>query len=163
MLKKIKNVIIRPRDRGGRVKLFRLKQVIFKSETQEILATRVTDGSQRKKTRTGGCPIRYLMAGQITFTGKSKHKILRTGLLFIHNGFRFIIRRFRKVLDTFICVLSTKVCFVLTVSTCCTVHMFIFGFGCNNFLFAGKGSGRKTSILAGRVTGRLEIYPKPGL
>ena len=103
------------------------------------------------------------MAGQITFTPKSKYKLHRTGLLLIHNGFRFIIRRFRKVLDTFICVLSTKVCFVLTVSTCCTVHMFIFGFGCNNFLFAGKGSGRNTSILAGRVTGRIEIYPKPGL
>ena len=40
------------------------------------------------------------------------------------------------------------------------VNMSICGVGCNNIFLAGKGSGCETSIFAGRVTARVEIYPK---
>ena len=77
--------------RGSRVRLFRLGQLIIKLKTEQILATRVTYGSQMRENETGKFSKHYLIAGRITFTGKSKHKLHRYVLLLTHNDFRIII------------------------------------------------------------------------
>ena len=60
--------------RGSRVRLFWLGQIIIKLKSEEILATRVTDGSQMKKYKTGKFSKHYLIAGRLSLMGKRKQK-----------------------------------------------------------------------------------------
>ena len=82
--------------RARRVRLFGLGQVIIKLQMEEILASRVTYGSQMTNNKTGEFSNHYLFAWQISFTGKSKHKLHRSGLISTHNGCRISIKAFQK-------------------------------------------------------------------